>query len=189
MGSLIDTLYDQHRRMFTLLALLEREVAAFAEGKAFDPYIVEGTLDYVAEYPDRLHRPIEIKVYDAFRRAKGGEDPLSTAAAASEHEGLGAAAREVRNAIAAVSRGAAMPRDWVVDKARRLIDGLRAHMAHEEETILPACRAELSQEALVAIKAEIEADTDIPAIVAEENAYTSLYETIAAQDRMGLAAD
>ena len=188
MGSLIDTLYDQHRRMFNLLALLEREVAAFAEGKAFDPYIVEGALEYIAEYPDRLHRPIELKIYDAYRNARGGEDQLATAAAANEHHDLSAAAREARNALMTAARDAVIPRAFAVDKARRLIDGLRAHMAHEEDTILPACRAHLSPGALAAIEREISADADIPALAAEERAYTTLYETIAAQDRRGLAS-
>lgn len=186
MPTLIDTLYDQHRRMFVLLDLLEREIEAFAKGGAFDPYVVEGALDYIAVYPDRLHRPIELLVYEAYRRRKGGEDPLATAATAAEHEVLSARARDLKNAVIVAGRGPLLPRDLVAGNARRLIEGLRHHMAHEEDTILPAARAALSSADLDAIRGAIELEPDAPSIEAEETAFADLYDMIVAQDRRGL---
>jgi len=186
MSTLIDTLYDQHRRMFTLLDLLGREVDAFAKGGAFDPYVVEGALDYIAVYPDRLHRPIELRVYAAFRQRQGGEDPLAVAATAAEHEGLSAQARELKNAIIAISRNAMLPRDLVAANARRLIEGLGRHMAHEEDTILPAVRAVLSDDDLAAIREAVEQDPEAPSFEAEEKAFADLYNTVVAQDKLGL---
>ena len=188
MATLIDTLYDQHRRMFTLLSLLGREVDAFVEGSAFDIYIVEGALDYIAEYPDRLHRPIELRVYEAYRQHQGGNDPLATAAAAAEHEGLSAQARELKNAIVAIGRNAQLPRDLVAAKARRLIDGLSRHMAHEEDAILPAARAVLSEDDLAAIRKAVEQDPNAPSFEDEEKAFTDIYNTVVAQDKLGLIA-
>ncbi len=186
MATIIDILYDQHRRMFTLLNLLGREVDTFAEGGAFDPYVVEGALDYVAEYPDRLHRPIELRVYEAYRRHQGGDDPLATAAAAAEHEGLSTQARELKNAIVAIGRNAQLPRDLVAANARRLIEGLSRHMAHEEDTILPVARAALSDDELAAIRKAIEQDPNAPSLEAEEKAFTNIYNTVVAQDKLGL---
>lgn len=188
MATLIDTLYDQHRRMFTLLSLLGREVDAFAEGGAFDIYVVEGALDYVAEYPDRLHRPIELRVYEAYRQHQGGNDPLATAAAAAEHEGLSAQARELKNAIVAVGRNAQLSRDLVAAKARRLIDELSRHMTHEENAILPAARAALSDDELAAIRKAVQQNSNAPSFEAEEKTFTDIYDTVIAQDRLGLIA-
>ncbi len=188
MATLIDILYDQHRRMFTLLNLLGREIDTFAEGGAFDPYVVEGSLDYIAVYPDRLHRPIELRIYEAYRRRQGGDDPLATAATAAEHEGLSAQAREIKNAIVAIGRNAQLPRDFVAGNARRFIEGLTRHMRHEEDTILPAARAALSADDLAAIRKAVEQDAHAPSLEAEEKAFTDIYNTVVAQDELGLVA-
>ena len=152
MADLFDILYEQHRRVFELLALLRREIDAFARADAFDSYVVDGTLEYIAEYPDKLHRPIELRMYTAYRQRLGKDDPLAVAAAAAEHDVLSAQARELKRTILAIEKDAVMSRDAIAADARRFIDGLARHMDYEEREIFPAVRAVLSPAELAAIR-------------------------------------
>lgn len=186
MPDVVDLLCEQHERMRALLDLLEREVAAFARGEAFEPYVVEGVLDYVAVYPDRLHRPLELRLYEAMRRHRGADDPVSTQAAEAEHATLSAAARELRNAIVAVGRHASPPREFVAARAQRLLDGLRTHMRIEEEQVFPVARAALDEAEHAAILEAMRAIPHAPALREEEDAFTRLYATLVRQRDLGL---
>lgn len=186
MPDLIDVLCAQHQRMFTLLDLLQREVDAFARGEAFDPYVVEGVLDYVTVYPDRLHRPLELLVYAAMQNHLGGDHAMTTQAAEAEHATLSAAARELKNAIVSVGRNASPPRDFVAEKAAKFITGLEHHMRKEEERIFPLARDTLTEHDHADIARAMDSDPAAPALRDEEEAFSALHDILLRQRKLGL---
>lgn len=186
MGSLVDVVYDQHRRMFTLLAILEEQIDGYSQGEPFDTYVIEGVLDYVAEYPDRLHRPIELRLYEALRGAAPEDAALADSGLEHEHATLSAAARDLKNAVTAARRSAPAPKEWLVSRARALIEPLRVHMSREEEAILPACAAKLTPETLATLERELSSAGGIPRFEDEDAAYQRLYATVVAQQPLSM---
>lgn len=182
----VEVLCEQHRRMFKLLELLEHEVDRFRRGLAFDLYVVEGALDYMALYPDRLHRPLELAVYESMARHEEGSESVAGAAVEAEHALLSSQCNELRHAIVAVARRSSPPEDWLVDKANRLINGLREHMAKEETDVFPIARRTLTAQDIRAIEEALERDPEAPRLQEEEEAFKALYRTIITQQEIGL---
>jgi len=186
MEPVINTLHDQHQRMFRLLDALESEIDAFDTGNALDFYIIDGILEYIETYPDRFHRPTESSVYQAMRRRLAGAEAAPIERIESEHGGLGAAVRALRNAVDANTRTVMFPRAFLVEKARDVIHGFRRHMTTEEERIFPLAREILSAEELEGIafrNGGALADDE-----EEEQRFDTLYRTIGRQVEIGLGA-
>lgn len=144
--NVIDLLSAQHRRMFEVLDALEAEVAKLERDEPLTPYVIDNALEFIAAYPDRFHRPLEQRVYRLLAANDGAEDESATAAAAAEqeHPVLTRKVGRVIDLLRATRRWPLLPQAPLIDAARSLVAGLRAHMTFEEETILPRIRRVVS---------------------------------------------
>ena len=136
MGSLIDTLRDEHRNIGRLLDALEHEVDVFAAEGAPDYDVVEGVADYFLDYPERCHHPKEDAVFERLAMVAPMEAALIGDLPA-EHMALRERAWLFRQTIRALLGDTDIARDAIVAAARAFITSERRHMEVEEERFLP----------------------------------------------------
>ena len=68
MADILAMLRQDHINMLWLLDALERQIDTFADGHQPDHEIVSAIADYVLEYPDRFHHPVEDLVLAELRQ-------------------------------------------------------------------------------------------------------------------------
>jgi len=128
---LINGLRIDHRNMVMLLDLLEAEINRLATSGEPDYDLMRDIMLYVTEYPDVVHHPKEDIVY---RHLKSLRPEIHTDLEFIEidHKHIEELGRKLRNSIEAVSIGASLNRDELIEKLYYYMDQHREHMYWEE---------------------------------------------------------
>ena len=128
---LLSGLRLDHRNMVMLLDLLEAEINRLATAGEPDYDLVRDIMLYVTEYPDVVHHPKEDIVY---RHLKSLRPEIHTdlERVETDHQYIEELGRKLRNGIEAISNGANLNRDELIEKLYRYMDQHREHMYWEE---------------------------------------------------------
>src|SRR5215470_7367169 len=139
----LDLLREEHRKVATLLQILEQHVDEFRRGERPDYDVIRAVLDYLVSFPDVCHHPKEDLIFARLR----ARDPLAAERVGdlrSAHEELATRTREFSTGLRAVLEEAEIPREAFIRLARRLIDQQRQHIDMEETTFFPAAEKTLT---------------------------------------------
>ncbi|MEK9671310.1 MAG: hemerythrin domain-containing protein [Rhodospirillaceae bacterium] len=143
MFEIIWKLREDHKKLARLLDLIAREVRHFGAGERADYELVEIILEYVLNYPDLFHHPLENQVY-----AKLVEiDPAVAGSIGEldmENAELGQLTRRFAAALQNFMQDEELHRDWFVEVASDYLTYQRHHMQMEEFLFFPAALRTLS---------------------------------------------
>ncbi|MCF8469063.1 MAG: hemerythrin domain-containing protein [Sneathiella sp.] len=143
MSRVIAKLEEDHRRMAVLLRLLDREIENFSKGQALDFFLIETVLDYMLNFPDLCHHPIEDIIREQLDHLDAGA-AKATRDLCRDHEKLSAMTRRFAAAVQAVQNEQTLPREHLIKLAEEYRDFLLQHMKYEETEFFPAAQKLLS---------------------------------------------
>ena len=128
---LMTGLRGDHRNMAQLLDLLDAEIDRLTASGEPDYGLVRDIMLYISEYPDAVHHPKEDIVY---RHIKSLRPEIHTELerVETDHQYIEESGLKLRNGIEAISIGANLNRDELIDKFRHYTEQLREHMYWEE---------------------------------------------------------
>ena len=137
-------LREEHEQMRRLLRVLAREVAALEPGEKLDPGLMYDVLRYLIEYPGRYHHPIENlalwRLVQRGRVARPLADQLDL-----EHRSMRHYGGQLLRLLEGARGDMLVPRSWIAMAAHQYASAVRAHMAHEEQALLPLVEQQLTQ--------------------------------------------
>ena len=144
----IETLYKDHDNLRSILCLLEKLLIDIYRGSFENQLMLQRILNYIRDYPSRIHHPAEYAVFSAISGEGGDnrkfhEDVNTLMADHSEIDEI------IRAAIDAVSPRLVSAKPEMTDIADRLstlINRERAHLLFEEVNIYPFIADHLSSE-------------------------------------------
>ena len=144
----IETLYKDHDNLRSILCLLEKLLIDIYRGSFENQLMLQRILNYIRDYPSRIHHPAEYAVFSAISgeggdNSKFHEDVNTLMADHSEIDEI------IRAAIEAVSPRLVSANPEMTDIADRLstlINRERAHLLFEEVNIYPFIAEHLSSE-------------------------------------------
>jgi hemerythrin-like domain-containing protein len=177
MPDIMQVLADDHANMRALMGLLETEVDKMADGGHADVEMISAVAEYLLEYPDRFHHPMEDLIIQGLRAA-GAVPESSVEALEAEHGRISRLATELHDAAIAVAAEQPMRRDRFVECARHYIAALRHHMDVEDAEFFPRAEAFLSAEDRAAIAARLPDLNDPLFGTATRERYQSLSEAL-----------
>jgi hemerythrin-like domain-containing protein len=128
---LIGGLRSDHRNIAMLLDLLDAEIDRLAASGEPDYDLVRDIMLYMTEYPDVVHHPKEDIVY---RHLKSLRPEIHTKLerVETDHQNIEESGLKLRSSVEAISIGANIDRDELIEKCRHYIEQLREHMYWEE---------------------------------------------------------
>ena len=128
---LMNGLRGDHRNMALLLDLLDAEIDKLAASEEPDYDLVRDIMLYVTEYPDVVHHPKEDIVY---RHLKSLRPEIRTdlERVETDHQYLEESGLKLKNDMEAISTGAELNRDELIEKFHHYMEQLREHMYWEE---------------------------------------------------------
>ena len=128
---LMSGLRGDHRNMSLLLDLLEAEIDRLAAYGEPDYDFVRDIMLYMTEYPDVVHHPKEDVVYQYLKSLRP-EIHADLQRVEIDHQYLKESGVELQNDIDALSSGAILDPDELIEKLRHYTDQFREHMYWEE---------------------------------------------------------
>jgi hemerythrin-like domain-containing protein len=128
---LMSGLRGDHRNMAMLLDLLDAEIDRLASSGESDYDLVRDIMLYVTEYPDAVHHPKEDIVY---RHLKSLRPEIHTELerVETDHQYIEESGQKLRNSVEAISIGANLNRDALIETLYHYMDQHREHMYWEE---------------------------------------------------------
>ena len=128
---LMSGLRGDHRNMVMLLDILEAEINRLATSGEPDYDLVRDIMLYVTEYPDVVHHPKEDIVYRHLKSLRP-EIHIGLERVETDHQYIEEFGRKLRNGIEAISIGANLNRDELIETLYHYMDQHREHMYWEE---------------------------------------------------------
>ncbi|MDF2367987.1 MAG: hemerythrin domain-containing protein [Sneathiella sp.] len=144
MSQVIAKLQEDHRRMTVLLEVLERETVAFSKGENLNFFMVETILDYIVNFPQRCHHPIENFLLKSLTR-RNYEAGAVAAEILNEHEELTNIISRFAKEVEQVKLEEPILRENLVNTVREYKELLLEHMHKEETIFFPAAEQSLIQ--------------------------------------------
>ena len=145
MTEAIRVLTAEHADMIKLIGALEHQLAIFADGGSPDYDVIEGVIDYCLDYPDQCHHPKEDIVYTLLT-TRNPEAARAVGDLEQQHVKLAAQTQELDDAIRSVRANDEIPRDRLMDLARKFIESYRSHMEMEQSIFFPAALSSFTDE-------------------------------------------
>lgn len=145
MVDILVKLREDHINMSRLLDALDRQIEIFAAGGQPDVEIVTAIADYVMEYPDRFHHPVEDMVLKELRqRDAAAAKPAENLEA--EHQRIGQLARNFHATVVAWTSDEPARREDFLAAAQAFVAAMREHIALEDSKFFPAAEAALTRD-------------------------------------------
>ncbi len=140
---LIALWYAEHAHFFSLLDLMEEQVAAFHEAEQPDYRIMLDIVSYLRESPDRSHHPREDVIF-AQLAIRDPSMRIPIARLLQEHRVVAVSGEELRSRLEEVLAGTVVPRADLEATAAVYLTYYRHHLATEEKEVLPRAAKSLT---------------------------------------------
>jgi hemerythrin-like domain-containing protein len=143
MTEIMCMLINDHRNMTRIIDALDKQIGSLDRTGSTDHGLVRHILEYLLDYPTRVHHPVEDLVYGKLRT----RDPAAAQALDGierEHVELEKRTRRFATAVDRALQGEELPHKWLAQMGRDLVERLRGHMAAEETRLFPAARGGLT---------------------------------------------
>ena len=145
---LLQRLHTDHRHLGRVLTVLENQLRKLdddGEGPDFD--LLANIVDYICEYPDAIHHPLEDQLFDHLVN-KGLTPPERKLVSVNigQHVEIIAATKKLAQDIATVLNGAVISAIRLKEHVDDYIDTQRSHMRVEEQQLFPLAEHMFSDE-------------------------------------------
>jgi hemerythrin-like domain-containing protein len=141
----MEMLRRDHANISKLLRIFEQQLEVFATGERPDYELLRDIVDYFLEYADRVHHPLEDRVYLAIA-ARDADAAASIGDLEADHDRISASLKDFATIADNVMKDMQISRERFQELARDFIHSERRHMRVEEEKFFPLAEAVLTDE-------------------------------------------
>lgn len=131
--------------MSRLLKILRKKIELLEKDEMIDFRLVKTIITYLKNYSDKYHHPMEDFIYDYYLNNFTPPEAVSTRLP-QEHKILKKATIELDELLSMILLDAIVPKEQCIKKLSNFVEQQSAHMAYEEQEILPLIEASLSAE-------------------------------------------
>ena len=140
---MLTRLLVEHDHILKTLNLLEMQYLDLCRGGMPDFSLMRSILEYVQEYPEQVHHPLEDRIFSILLERVDETGLIRQLMA--EHVELETETRKIRESLKLLESGAVSKED-IRDQLSNFLIGQRQHMYIEEEKIHPLIESTLTKE-------------------------------------------
>ncbi len=182
MGCVLQRLRQDHANVHRLLQMLDAQVAALDRRERPDWDIVEGVIEYLLNYPDLQHHPLEDQILQCMQtRDLAAAEPFF--GLHSEHREQAQMLRRIAAATRQVLQDASMARQGYIRLLESFVAAQREHMRKEEESFFTAAGEVLDAKDWAELEEQLAEATDPLSGDRAERRFAVLRERLDAWDR------
>ena len=159
---IIDRLLTDHARLWQVFAVLEHQMELLStDGDGPDYRLLEDVVEYLIDYPDSIHHPLEDRLFEAVLAKQVDADmEILILMNRDQHVEINAGTRNLRTAIQHILVGSVVPSAQLKGLVAAYIDLQRKHLLVEERQLFPLAEATLQAQDWQALEAAYEAAQD-----------------------------
>ena len=191
MKPLIERLIVDHEHTLRLLACLEHELKGYREDAEYAPKlaIIIDALDYLHNYPDSFHHPLETRLMSRLRpRITESGLRKYIDEIEQEHDDIAGLTINLIKQFKVISSDQVVPLTPLLEAAHRYISVQRQHIQTENRVLIPAIQVYLTEDDYQYVASDLNAHPD-PLFGAHAwEVYESLYDFIVNHPVDGVAA-
>ena len=163
MKTVIDRIIDDHHHMARLLNCLDYEVAGYREETDYRPKlsIILEALDYMHNYPDAFHHPLESRLMARLRpRLKCREDRIQFDLIEDQHKQICALTQKLSNDFNTIASDQVIPINLLLAEYSLYSELQKEHMQLENDHMIPAMQELLTPEDLASVEDDLRQMSD-----------------------------
>lgn len=182
---ILEHLRIDHVRMAQIRTVLEHQMRRFsttADGPDFG--LLQELVDYISEYPDTIHHPLEDRLFEHVLRK--GVTPAERQLIGSnfeQHVEIKERTRKLSSDVQAVLNGAVVPADRLQADVTAYVELQLKHMLVEERQLFPLADRLFSMADWRTIEAELGENHD-PLVDRQSDRFANLFRYILEIDRL-----
>jgi hemerythrin-like domain-containing protein len=145
----VERLLDDHKRLSQILAVMERLLERPEQLRDNERHVVVSGIDYIAEYPDAVHHPLEDRLFRHLLETKLSDQELEHVLQnEAAHAELARATKQVLRDLDGIRGNHPASASALKSSLSEYIDLQRRHMRFEEQYVFPLADKYLPNEAL-----------------------------------------
>ncbi|WP_257263037.1 hemerythrin domain-containing protein [Endozoicomonas sp. ONNA2] len=163
MTTVIDRIIKDHQHMARLLDYLDYEVSGFRKGSEHNPdlKIIIEALDYMHNYPDAFHHPLESRLMARLRpRLSTKEERFQFDLIEDQHRQITAMTHRLVEAFHTVALDQGVPTNLLLAEYTLYSELQREHMRLENQCMIPAMQSLLTVDDLVLVDNDLKQMSD-----------------------------
>jgi len=136
---ILQRLLDDHGRLYQVFAVLEHQMELLsADGDGPDFRLLKDAAEYIIEYPDSIHHPLEDRLFEIVV-AKGVDADMERLIGINrdQHREIGAETKKLHTDLELVLAGAVVPAARLLDDVTAYLQLQREHLLIEERDLFP----------------------------------------------------
>ncbi|PKH02028.1 hemerythrin [Psychromonas sp. MB-3u-54] len=142
---MLSTIHKDHVNISNLLRLLREKVKLLENDQGVDYRLMKAIITYLRNYSDKYHHPMEDMIYEYYLKYRIVSDEVANRLAL-EHKLVKEITIELDQLLDMILLDAVVPKEQCIEKLKNFIKLQMAHMAYEEQEILPKIEASLTEE-------------------------------------------
>ena len=177
----MERLHTDHKRLGRVLGIMEKLVRKLDTLSPREKSLLISGIEYISEYPDAIHHPLEDKLFRSLLEADLSEEEQNDVKNnALAHEQLTAATRKMLENVDAIRSGPTERAAALVADLSEYIEQQRRHMAFEEQRVFRLADKKLSAAVLRELDDEDERSRD-PLFEQRRDRFDNLYYYVSDQ--------
>ena len=140
---MLDRLRVEHGQLLRKLNLLESHYLDMCRGKTPDYSLMQSIIDYIQEYPEQVHHPLEDMIYSILLERVDNAEFVQDLV--SEHTQLELVTRELKESLESFP-GCAASKEKLKRQLSQFLVGQRQHIYTEESEVFPLVQSALTKE-------------------------------------------
>ena len=177
MSKILAEIHNDHRNYSQLLELIRIDIDKLVDSASPDYIRLYDIMNYMTNYPDLAHHPIEEIIFTEIARMQPALDE-TVKQLNREHKQLASIGHALKESLQCVTSGSIVSRKSLIDSANDYHQLLTNHMNTEESKILPAIATAFDENDWSILEAQIIVLKDSLFADVIQEQFSDLYERI-----------
>ncbi|WP_028862232.1 hemerythrin domain-containing protein [Psychromonas aquimarina] len=134
---------NDHANINQLLSILRKKIIRLEQDEKIDYRLIKAMITYLREYSDKYHHPMEDLIYEYYLKYRVVPDEVANRLS-REHKLISKATIELDELLDMILLDAIVPKEHCIKKLNDFVKFQSAHLAYEEQEVLPAIKESLS---------------------------------------------
>lgn len=133
---MLSIIHNDHANMNLLLKLLSKRIQSLEQDEKIDYRLIKTIITYLRTYSDKYHHPMEDLIYEYYLKSHTVSDDIALRLT-QEHQAIKKVTIELDELLDMILLDAIVSKDICIEKLRNFVEQQTAHLAYEEQEILP----------------------------------------------------
>lgn len=143
--NMLNRIHKDHKNIMQLLQVIDSNIVLLTLDKDVDYQLLKSITDYLKNYSDKYHHPMENLIYAYYLKYRVVTDQVANRLE-DDHKQLTILTAELDDMINMILLDAIIPKEVFIEKMENFVSKQKQHLNYEETEVLPAIQSSLTED-------------------------------------------